>query len=81
MHRAAVEHPRDGNYPPPLPSTRPITFPPHEAHNVTVNHRRRVLWSTSGHPGSWNDKTLAPRDEFIQQLRKDQDLDNQTFFF
>ena len=31
---------------------------PLRTYNISVNHRRRILHSTSGHPASWNDKTL-----------------------
>jgi len=39
---------------------------PCRAYNVSVNHRRRTLWSTSGHPARWNDKTLIWNDEFVR---------------
>lgn len=38
-------------------------------YNLTVNHRRKILHSTTGHPGRWNDKTLVRFDGFMQQLR------------
>ena len=38
---------------------------PARTYNVTVNHSRRILSSTTGHPGTWNDKTLILFDEFI----------------
>ena len=38
---------------------------PARTYNVTVDHSRRILSSTSGHPGTWNDKTLILFDEFI----------------
>ncbi len=28
-------------------------------YNITVNHRRQILATTTGHPARWNDKTLA----------------------
>ena len=31
---------------------------PTRTYNMTVNHRRRVLSTTQGHPGRWSDKTL-----------------------
>jgi hypothetical protein len=31
---------------------------PTRTYNITTNHRRRILTSTRGHPGRWNDKTL-----------------------
>lgn len=37
-------------------------------YNVTVNHRRRILSTTKGHPARWNDKTLATFDDFMQKI-------------
>jgi hypothetical protein len=39
-------------------------------YNVTVNHRRKILHSTTGHPGRWNDKTLVRFDGLMHQLRE-----------
>lgn len=36
--------------------------------NVTVNHRRRILFSTTGGPGRWNDKTTVLFDEFVSGI-------------
>ena len=33
------------------------------AYNVSVNHKRQILFSTDGHPASWNDKTLQAFDK------------------
>jgi hypothetical protein len=38
-------------------------------YNITVNHRRRILATTSGHPARWNDKTLALFDNFMTDLK------------
>ena len=38
-------------------------------YNITVNHRRRILSSTSGHPARFNDKTLVIFDEFCKKLK------------
>lgn len=32
---------------------------PVRSYNMTVNHRRRILGTTRGHPGSWNDKSVV----------------------
>ena len=40
------------------------------AYNITVNHRRQIMATTSGHPGHWNDKTLALFDDFMQALHR-----------
>ena len=39
-------------------------------YNLTVNHRRKILHSTQGHPGRWNDKTHVCFDGFMHQLCK-----------
>lgn len=39
-------------------------------YNLTVNHKREILHSTGGHPGRWNDKTLARYDSFMDTLRR-----------
>ena len=41
-------------------------------YNLTVNHRRKILHSTTGHPGRWNDKTLVRFDGFMRQIREGQ---------
>ena len=38
-------------------------------YNLTVNHKREILHSTTGHPGRWNDKTLARFDHLLDELR------------
>ena len=38
-------------------------------YNLTVNHRRQILHTTTGHPGRWNDKTLIRFDTFMADLR------------
>jgi hypothetical protein len=38
-------------------------------YNATVNHRRRVLSTTTGHPARWNDKTLILFDKFARGIR------------
>ena len=42
---------------------------PTRTYNLTVNHRRRILSSTRGHPGRWNDKTLVLFDTLSTDLR------------
>lgn len=41
---------------------------PSRSYNMTVNHRRRILGTTKGHPARWNDKTLQLHDSFLKQL-------------
>jgi DDE superfamily endonuclease len=35
------------------------------AYQITVNHRRRILWTTQGFPARWNDKTVVRFDKFV----------------
>ena len=37
-------------------------------YNITVNHRRKILHTTTGHPARFNDKTLVLYDHFINRL-------------
>lgn len=48
-------------------------------YNMTVNHRRRILATTSGNPGSFNDKTLILFDTFIRDIKRGDKLDDYTF--
>jgi hypothetical protein len=47
-------------------------------YNMMVNHRRRILGTTRGHPGSFNDKTLILFDEFVQDVKSGK-FDDYTF--
>jgi len=47
--------------------------------NITVNHRRRILSSTTGHPSRWNDKTLVRFDKFVTGIRNGKVLDDVEF--
>jgi DDE superfamily endonuclease len=38
---------------------------PSRSYNLTCNHRKEILYTTTGHPARWNDKTLAFMDEFL----------------
>ena len=38
-------------------------------YNLTFNHRRQILHTTTGHPGRWNDKALIRFDSFMVDLR------------
>ena len=39
---------------------------PSRTYNVTVTHWRQILGSTSGHPSTWNDKTIVLFDELVR---------------
>lgn len=51
-------------------------------YNLVVNHQRRILCSTKGHPGRWNDKTLVLFDELATALKDgtNTELDSLPFF-
>ena len=40
------------------------------AFEITVNHRRRILASTVGLPGRWNDKTVVRFDGFLTSIHE-----------
>lgn len=44
---------------------------PARTYNATCNHRRRILSTTLGHPGRWNDKTLVLFDPLARMLSYD----------
>ncbi|CAB9517408.1 Plant transposon protein [Seminavis robusta] len=52
---------------------------PARTYNITCNHRRRILYSTEGHPSRWNDKTLAHFDEFLNPLHDSEILQDVEF--
>ena len=52
---------------------------PTRTYNMTVNHRRRILGTTRGHPGSWNDKTLVLFDTFIKGIKRGDILQDNIF--
>jgi len=52
---------------------------PTRTYNITVNHRRRILGSTKGHPGSWNDKTVVLFDTFIKAIKRGDILQDNIF--
>ena len=48
-------------------------------YNLTVNHKRRILYSSTGHPGRWNDKTLVRFDSFVSRLQRGEFDDKMSF--
>lgn len=52
---------------------------PCRTYNTTVNHRRRILYSTRGHPGRWNDKTLQLYDDLAKILRDGKQFTDGSF--
>lgn len=49
------------------------------AYNATVNHRRRVLYTTRGAPSSWNDKILVGFDDLLVGIENGTLLQDVTF--
>ena len=41
---------------------------PTVAYEVTVNHSGRVVYISTGHPGSRNDKTIVKTDKLVMDL-------------
>ena len=50
------------------------------AFNITVNNRRRILATTTGHPARWNDKTIVLFDNFVVALAEGRVLEDNTFY-
>ena len=48
-------------------------------YNLVVNHSRRILGSTDGHPARWNDKTIVRFDSIATGLRNGSLLQDFTF--
>ena len=47
--------------------------------NLTANHRRRILHSTRGGPGRWNDQTMVTYDRFITGMHEGTELSDIQF--
>lgn len=47
--------------------------------NLTANHRRRILHTTKGGPGRWNDQTMVTYDRFITGLHEGKELSDIQF--
>ena len=52
---------------------------PSKAFEITVNHRRKILASTVGLPGRWNDKTVVRFDGFLTSIHDGKLYQNKTF--
>lgn len=50
------------------------------AFNITVNNRRRILATTTGHPARWNDKTIVLFDNFVVALAEGRVLEDNIFY-
>ena len=53
---------------------------PARTYNIHVTHRRRILYTTSGHPALWNDKTLQLFDDYAKPLPAvpEQEVENEV---
>jgi hypothetical protein len=49
------------------------------SYNIVVNHRRRILSTTSGHPSRLNDKTLVRFDHFVTNIKNSHILSDLEF--
>ena len=49
-------------------------------YNMNMDHKKRILSTTKGHPARFNDKTLVLYDEFVQSLHKNHYGDKFSFF-
>ena len=47
--------------------------------SLTANHRRRILHSTRGGPGRWNDQTMVRFDQFVSGIRDGKVLEDIEF--
>ena len=52
---------------------------PSRTYNATVTHSRKILGTTSGHPATWNDKTLVLFDPLIYNVNNGVIPDNFEF--
>ena len=52
---------------------------PTRTYNMTVNHRQRILGTTRGHPGSWNEKTVVLFDTYIKAIKRGEILQDNIF--
>ena len=52
---------------------------PSLTYNMSVNHHRWILSTTSGHPSRWNDKTLQLYDELLKGVYDGSVLGDFTF--
>ena len=43
---------------------------PARTYNVTVDHTRRIIGTTLGHPGTWNDKSVVLFDDLLTKVNK-----------
>ena len=49
------------------------------SYNLTCNHRRQILHTTSGYPARWNDKTIVLFDTFAKGLKNGTIMNDNVF--
>jgi hypothetical protein len=52
---------------------------PARSYNLVVNHRRKIISSTTGHPSRWNDKTITLHDKFLCNVQRKQQFNDYRF--
>jgi Plant transposon protein len=52
---------------------------PARSYNITVNNNRKILYSTTGAPGRWNDMTVVEFDEFYKGIKSHEIGDDVEF--
>ena len=52
---------------------------PTQTYNLTVNHRREILGTTTGQPGAFNDKTVVLFNDFVTEIKSGSILDDYEF--
>ena len=53
---------------------------PTRSYNITVTHSGQILSSTSGHPGTWNDKSIVLHDTLVNGVQRLGKYSNYGFF-
>ena len=52
---------------------------PSRSYNITLSHSRQILYSTSGHPSTWNDKTIVLYDTLVRGVHDGDILSDYEF--
>jgi DDE superfamily endonuclease len=52
---------------------------PARTYNLTCDHRRRILYTTAGHPARYNDKSLIRFDRLANKLKNGEILEDRVF--
>ena len=52
---------------------------PSRTYNTTVSHCRQILGTTSGHPSTWNDKTIILYDDLVKGIHEGKIFEDNEF--